>query len=627
MKALRAILPLLVAAACFAAFLPALEGQFLNWDDSVNFLGNPGYRGLGWRQIHWMFTTALMGHYIPVTWLTLGANYVAGGMNPWGYHLLSLLVHATNATLFYFVSRRLLSAAGVPEPAVYWAAAFASLLFGVHPLRVESVAWVTERRDVLCGLFFLLAVLAYLRGVEAGGPLRGRWRALSLLAFAASLLSKAAAMPLPLVLLLLDVYPLRRRGLGWRRLALEKAPYAMLAAAAAVIALVVLPQAGAVTGYEQYGPLARLGMVGYSLIFYPRKFLWPSDLSPLYELPARVELTEWRFAASLAAVVVVSIALVLARRRWPAGLAAWTYSALMLLPVSGIIHSGHQLAHDRYSYLSSLSFALLGGAAVAWVLALRARGRIRPFMTAVLTAGATLAIAGLAAGSWEQSYTWRDSETLWRWAVDVDPRCAVCRLNLGQAVTKDAATGEARLGEAESLVREAIRLKPDYAEAYYNLGTALLVQKRYDEAEVALRAFVRLAPARAVGPERLGVLYLVQGRYAEAMPLLHQAAIMRGERTRSATAGGNAPLSEALGLLSDTPETLVFIGRALVEQERRAEAIDVLRRAAALDPTAPAAPYWLARAYRAAGDRQHEQEALATLRALDPALAARVPAR
>jgi tetratricopeptide (TPR) repeat protein len=626
MRTLRAALPLLVGAVSAIAFLPGLDGQFLNWDDSVNFLGNTDYRGLGWHQIRWMFTTALMGHYIPLTWVTLGANYVVGGMNPWGYHLLSLLFHAANAALFCVVARRLLSAAGAAEPATSWAAAFAALLFGVHPLRVESVVWITERRDVLCGLFFLLAVLAYLRGVEAGGLLRGRWRVLSLLAFAAALLSKAAAMPLPLALLVLDAYPLRRQALGWRRLALEKAPFAMLSAVAAAIALLVLPRAGAVTGYDRYGPLARLGMVGYSLAFYPRKFLWPNDLAPLYELPSRVDLTEWRFAASLAAVVIVSAALILARRRWPAGLAAWTYSALMLLPISGIVHSGHQLAHDRYSYLSGLGFALLGGAAVAWVMALRERGRIRPFMTGVLAVSAALGIAGLAAGSWGQSYTWRDSETLWRWAVDVDPGCAVCRLNLGEAVIKDAATGEARLGEAERLLRDAIRLKPDYAEPYYNLGTALLVQKRYGEAELALRVFVRLAPARAVGPERLGLLYLVQGRYAEALPHLRQAALMRGGAVPPAGAG-EPGLTEALGLLSDTPETLVFVGRVLVEQGRSAEAIPPLRRAAALDPTAAAAPYWLAQAYRAAGDSQREQEALASLRALDPALAARMLAR
>jgi protein O-mannosyl-transferase len=208
--------PLMIFAVTGTAFLPALQGQFLNWDDWVNFVANPSYRGLGWSQLQWMFSATLMGHYIPVTWMSLGVNYVLGGMDPWGYHLGNLVLHAANATLVYWIARRLLVAAwsgGSPEgrrtPSACWAAAGAALVFGVHPLRVESVAWITERRDVLCGLFFLAAVLAYLKGVEGGHGLDPRWRWVSVAASLGALLSKAAAMPLPLVLVLLDVYSWR----------------------------------------------------------------------------------------------------------------------------------------------------------------------------------------------------------------------------------------------------------------------------------------------------------------------------------------------------------------------------------------------------------------------------------
>src|SRR6266849_2594535 len=220
----RLLLPLLVFLITGTVFLPALRGDFLNWDDSVNFVANPYYRGLGWAQIKWMLTATLMGHYIPVTWLSLGLNYALGGMNPWGYHLGNLILHAANATLVYLIARRLLAAArgggsqsGHATGPVVGAGAFAALVFGVHPLRVESVAWITERRDVLCGLFFLLAILAWLRAIERpGGPDR-RWQLLSLAAFLASLLSKAASMPLPVVLVLLDLYPLGRlKARGWR---------------------------------------------------------------------------------------------------------------------------------------------------------------------------------------------------------------------------------------------------------------------------------------------------------------------------------------------------------------------------------------------------------------------------
>src|SRR5262245_35809195 len=224
-SALRKAVPVAIFLLTLLAFVPALSGQFLNWDDDRNFVDNPSFRGLGWTQLKWMWTTTLMGHYIPLTWMTLGLNYVLGGMNPWGYHLGSMLIHSVNAVLFYFVARRLLAAAGgAAGGSLRWGAAFAALLFGIHPLRFESVAWITERRDVLCGFFFLLAVLSYLRSVEADGAPRP-WRALSLAAFTGALLSKAQALPLPLALLILDVYPLRRvQGIGWRRVLVEKLP-------------------------------------------------------------------------------------------------------------------------------------------------------------------------------------------------------------------------------------------------------------------------------------------------------------------------------------------------------------------------------------------------------------------
>src|SRR5439155_1767367 len=206
-----------IALAASLPFLPSLQGQFLYWDDVTNFLMNEGYRGLGWPQLRYMLTTTLLGHWIPLTWLTLGVNYALGGMNPWGYHLGNLLLHSANAVCLYFIARRLLASASGETPArviesmpARVGAAFAALVFAVHPLRVESVAWITERRDVLSGLFFLLSILFYLRATDGGAFIRGRWRTASLLAFAAAFLSKSIVMTLPGVLLLLDVYPLRR---------------------------------------------------------------------------------------------------------------------------------------------------------------------------------------------------------------------------------------------------------------------------------------------------------------------------------------------------------------------------------------------------------------------------------
>ncbi len=191
---MRRLLPIVIGILSVVAFLPALGGEFLTWDDDVNFLTNESYRGLGWAQIRWAFSNVRMGHYIPLAWLTLSGNYVVGGMNPWGYHLVSLLLHGANAMLFYLVARRLLAAArdegrqaAHRDALAVAGAAAAALVFALHPLRVESVAWITERRDVLSGLFFLAAILAYLRGVEAGQGIEPRWRTYSLVLFGAAI--------------------------------------------------------------------------------------------------------------------------------------------------------------------------------------------------------------------------------------------------------------------------------------------------------------------------------------------------------------------------------------------------------------------------------------------------------
>src|SRR3989454_6570905 len=189
------LVPLLIAVVTFAAFLPALHNQFVNWDDDKNFLENPHYRGLGWTQLTWMWTTH-MGHYIPLTWMTFGLDYLLWGMNPRGYHLTNLLLHAANAAVFFFITRRLLTRA-LPGPSerghtLAVSAAFSALVFAIHPLRAESVAWATERRDLLLGRFLLLTILSHLRAREAGGAGRGwYWGALGV--FRSALLFKSMA--------------------------------------------------------------------------------------------------------------------------------------------------------------------------------------------------------------------------------------------------------------------------------------------------------------------------------------------------------------------------------------------------------------------------------------------------
>ena len=562
-RGLTAWLAALVFVASAGAFLPALDGQFLNWDDEENFLRNEGFRGLGGPQLRWMFTTSLMGHYIPLTWLSLGLNYVSGGMRPRGYLLGNVLLHAGAAVLVFLIGRRLLAAAfreRAPALAVELGAAFAALLFAVHPLRVESVAWITERRDVLSGLWYLLAVWAWLRAVAEGARPRRGFHALSLVAFAAGLLSKASALMLPFVLLLLDVYPLGRRWLGWFRLIAEKMPHLVLAAIGAMVALWAVRQGTAVTSYADYGVGARLAMTAYSIVLYPWKWLWPVGLSPMYELPARVDPLASRFLGPLAACGAVTVVLVALRRRWPAGLAAWAYSALMVLPVSGFVHAGFQLAHDRYSYLSGLGFALLAGGALVAALRAVTAARIPPWLGGLLCATAVVVVLGLAAQTWRQSKIWHDSETLWAWAVDLDRDCAICHNNLGSAIIHSPSQSPLSPAVAETHFRRALALRPGRPTFYHNLGGALALQGRYAEAEAPLREFLRLNPGSPEAPGRLGMLYVDLGRHAEAIPLLRQALAMeprftavradlvRGLKLQAQAARGRGNEAEAQGL-------------------------------------------------------------------------------
>jgi len=614
----RLLWPAGIALAAFLPFLPSLHGQFLYWDDVTNFLMNEGYRGLGWPQLRYMLTTTLLGHWIPLTWLSLGINFALGGMNPWGYHLGNLLLHSANAVCLYFVARRLLACA-VDETRAHvietWpvraGSAFAALVFAVHPLRVESVAWITERRDVLSGLFFLLSILFYLRATDGGS---GRWRAASVLAFAAAFLSKSIVMTLPGVLLLLDIYPLRRLRLGWRALLLEKWPYAVITIPGAGAAMLALQIGASASAWGQTGLGARVGIVAYAFWFYPSRWLWPAGLSPLYELPPRVDLSQVRFLGPLLALLVVTVGLVLLRRRAPWALTAWLYSALVLLPVSGIVHAGFQLAHDRYSYLSGLGFAVIAGGALSTLLRAAQAGRQGRLPAALALAVAALAVLSLGTASWAQTRIWRDSDSLWERAVALDPNCVVCANNLAAALLRRQ-DSSGTIHRAEALVRHAIELRADHSTSYDTLGVILTNRGRTAEAEEAFRHALSLAPNQAAPAANLGALLARQGRYSEALPWLRKAAaaqpafpglrsnlgyVLRNHGIELARQGrldeAVALLTEASQILTQDPDTHRNLGQALLERGRGAEAVPVLERALAVDGGSEATRFLLSQA-------------------------------
>jgi Flp pilus assembly protein TadD len=552
------LVPVAAVVVSFYVFLPALSAGFVNWDDEASFLENPSYRGLGPRQLWWMLTTTRLGHWSPVAWVTWGLDYALWGLAPAGYHFTSLVLHAVAAGLFVVLARQLIAAgfsAAAPASAVAGGALLAALVWGVHPLRTESVAWVSGRRDVLCGLLSIAAVLAYLRGVRAGGPIERRWWGISILLYAGALGSKAIAITLPLSLLVLDAYPLRRLGLGRRALILEKVPYAVLAAGAAVMAVVARQDPGNITSYGDYGIGARIALAGYTFWFYPSRFVWPVELSPMYELPAQVSLAQLRFLVPLLAVIAMTVVLVRLRHRWPAGLAAWAHSAIVLLPVSGFVHSGYQLAYDRYSYLSGMGFSILVGAGLTWALAdeqAPARRRI------LAPAAAALIVITLGVASWVQAGVWSSSETLWRRATLLDPACSICVSNLGRALARPG-----RLLDAEAYVRRAIALRPDRPGPHENMAVIATMQGRHAEAEAEFRKVVAIRPSHGSSRNNLAVAMANQGRYAEAEKELREAA--------------------RLGpTLIDPPANL---GALYVRQGRHAEAIPLLRQALERDPS------------------------------------------
>jgi hypothetical protein len=496
-------------------FWPTLGHQFLDWDDDRNLVNNPAFRGLGWSHLRWMLTTTLMGHWIPFTWLTFGADYAIWGMKPFGYHLTNLLLHGAAAVALYFVALRLLrKATAGGEVALRLGAVAAALFFAIHPLRVESVAWATERRDVLSGLWLILTVLTYLVAVDRPDGRRRGWLAGSVICYALALTSKAIVMTLPAVLLLLDVYPLRRldRWRAWttaegRRVLAEKIPFVLLALAGAGMAAYAL-RSHAEEMLVSLPLESRIAVALYGVAFYAWKTFVPVAISPLYQLPARVDPAAPAMLASAAAAIAVTGVLLWQRRRWPAGLAVWLSYLVLLAPVSGIVQSGPQLVAVRYTYLACLGFALLVGAAVWW-LARRAQGPPPDWGRAGLGIVVVIAgLAGLGTLAWSQTHVWRDSETLWAHVVAVDPASPIAHNNLGFAYLQ-----QGRLAEAEREITAALRLDPEWELAHANLAVVLLRQGRLAEA----------GEARV----QLGSMLLKHGKYEAAVDLFQKEVASR----------------------------------------------------------------------------------------------------
>lgn len=485
-----------ISLLTFAVYLPALRNGFVNWDDNLYVYDNPSIRSLDWSLFRWAFTTFHASNWHPLTWLSHAVDYAFWGLNPLGHHLSNIVLHGLNTFLVALLASKLLTirrmrpapadAAAFPdERETLIAAGVAGLLFGVHPLHVESVAWISERKDLLCGLFFLLSIAAYLRSADAAGEGGGGPRYLrkdllpSLGFFVLALMSKPMAVSLPAVLLLLDWRPLRRIGsLGsLREAVIEKAPF--IAASLASAAVTMAAQADAL--WSTAPPLfVRVLVAAKALAAYLYVMLLPARLMPVYPYEKDVaHYLSLSYGASALLVIAVSwfaVRGMRAGRAWPA---AWWYYVVTLLPVLGLVQVGNQAMADRYTYLPSIGpFLIIGTIVSKWWTNAVSTGRGAFSARIALRGGVLIALAVFSVLTMKQTAVWKSSHALWTSVIGRDPnRIPTAYYNRGLAYEEAG-----NLDEALSDFSRAISLRPDDADAYFHRGSVFRSLGRRGEA-------------------------------------------------------------------------------------------------------------------------------------------------
>jgi tetratricopeptide (TPR) repeat protein len=534
--------------------------------------------GVTTEAVRWALTASTGSNWHPLTWISHMVDCTLFGLRPLGHHATSLVLHGANACLLFALLLRLTASLG--------RSAAAAFLFAVHPLRVESVAWVAERKDVLSGLLFLLTLWAYVAYVASPRPLR---YAALVLTFAAGLAAKPMLVTLPFVLLLLDVWPLGRTGPGLRRLLLEKSPLFALSAGSAAVTVWAQNAGHALRSLRQFPLGVRIANAVVSYVAYIGKALWPSGLAVIYPHPGS-SLAGWQVGG--AAIVLVAItwgALWLGKRRpyLPVG---WFWYLGMLVPVIGIVQVGEQGMADRYTYLPAIGLSLM----LAWSIPATA-----------VAAGATSAAAiALGACAWRQATYWRDSETLFRHALRVTRDNGVAHLDLGLALYR-----RGRVEESTEEFRESIRIWPGFESAHSNLGAALADLGSYDEAIAENERARDIDPSDPDVYNNLGSVYYRRGRRDEAIEQFRRA----------------------LRLNPDHANACYNLGTALAAGGDWNGAADALRNAIRLDPYDASAHANLAAVLLGLGDDAGAWSEVRASRALGleppPALIAKLAAR
>lgn len=505
----------LLLFATIAVYWPAVGYDFINYDDPAYVTGNTHVRtGFTGESIRWAFTTTLMGNWNPLTWFSHMADAQLYGLNPAGHHLTNILLHGISVVLLFIFLERTTGA--------LWRSALVAAIFAIHPLRVESVAWVSERKDVLCALFFMTALLAYASYVERPGT---RSYLCIMMSFILGLMAKPMLVTFPFVLLLIDYWPLRRIRIGGGivppyspgrpdrtaenrllpfSILREKIPFFLLSALFSVIAVHAQKNAKALLSLPAHPVTQRLSNALLAYANYFEKTFWPRDLAVLYPLTDHV--SNVHVLAAFLFLTGVSVLCVWLSRRYPFLPAGWFWFVGTLVPVIGLIQVGLQSMADRYTYIPSIGLSILFVWSIGEAVT---KFHYRP----VIAVGASgVLILSLVLATRRQLTYWENSITLFSHTLAVTENNYVAHTNLGAALDK-----QGRYGEAMSHYVEALRIKPDDAFVYDKLATDLDIAGRSDEAVQYYERSLQIDPGNAQVHNNLGITLIRRGEADEAI--------------------------------------------------------------------------------------------------------------
>ena len=514
-------------------YTPTLKNDFVNWDDPACIYENVHIRSLDLKSLYWMVTSFHEGNWHPLTWLTHALVYYFFGLNPAMHHLINIIVHACNTLLIYFLVLMILVRVA-PRPHILCdkeentissrliiAGGVTALLFGLHPLNVESVAWVTERKGLLSTFFVLLSLLSYLTYTSTVYKKRCLlWFCITLMLFIFALMSKPIAVTLPVTLLLLDIYPLKRIRVypskSDKKLSvfLEKIPFFTLSIASSIITIMAQQAGGALRSIEQLDLSSRVLNSLRSLVFYLEKMIVPIKLVPFYPLPTRIHWLDLEYLFPALLVLIISVGcLWIAKRGGYLFFIAWLYYVITLFPTLNIIQIGEHAAADRFIYLPSLSVFLLVGVGVSWIWAQASLIKFTKLVRGLLLVCVGIVMLLFGYLTTQQIVVWQNSQTLWSYVIKSFPeRVPLAHNNLGLAYYE-----KGRLHEAIKEYRKALVLNPHHPLAHYNLGFAYGEKGRLDEAISEYKKALTINPNLAEAHTNLGLVYAKKGRLEEAL--------------------------------------------------------------------------------------------------------------